>query len=57
MNLSSGNTDADGNVYVTNMGSQYGTWNPYESARGSVWKLVAADKTPAGAKTAPVAKQ
>jgi glucose/arabinose dehydrogenase len=55
MNLSSGGEDEAGNLYVLNMGSQYGTWNPYDSARGSVWKIVAADKVPAGAKTVPVA--
>jgi len=56
LNLSSGNQDEAGNIYVTNAASQYGAWNPFESARGSVWKLVAADKVPAGAKTAPKAK-
>ena len=34
--------------------SQYGTWNPFQSEPGSVWKLVPADKVPAGAKTAPL---
>jgi glucose/arabinose dehydrogenase len=52
LNFSSGGEDEAGNLYVTSMGSQYGTWNPYDSARGSVWKIVAADKVPAGAKTA-----
>jgi glucose/arabinose dehydrogenase len=55
LNLSSGGEDEAGNLYVTNMGSQYGTWNPFESSRGSVWKVVSADKVPAGAKTAPLA--
>jgi glucose/arabinose dehydrogenase len=57
LNLTSGNTDADGNIYVTSATSQYGTWNPFESGRGSVWKLVAADKVPNGAKAAPAAKK
>jgi len=57
LNLTSGNTDADGNIYVTNATSQYGTWNPFDSPRGSVWKLVAADRVSSGAKTAPTAKK
>lgn len=55
MNLSCGGEDDDGNLYCANMGSQYGTWNPFESTRGSIWKLVSADKVPQGAKTAPAA--
>jgi glucose/arabinose dehydrogenase len=55
MNLSSGGEDEAGDLYVTNMGSQYGTWNPFDSARGSVWKVVSADRVPNGAKTAPLA--
>ena len=34
-----------------------GAWNPFESAHGSVWKLVAANKVSSGAKTAPLAKK
>ena len=52
LNLASGGEDEAGNLYVTNIGSQYGTWNPFASARGSVWKVVSADKVPQGAKTA-----
>ncbi|HEY8748248.1 MAG TPA: PQQ-dependent sugar dehydrogenase [Tepidisphaeraceae bacterium] len=55
LNITSGNSDEAGAIYVTNAASQYGTWNPFESAKGSVWKLVAADKVPSGAKTAPAA--
>jgi glucose/arabinose dehydrogenase len=55
MNLSCGGEDDDGNLYCANMGSQYGTWNPFDSTRGSIWKLVSADKVPQGAKTAPAA--
>ena len=56
LNFSSGGQDEAGNIYITNAASQYGAWNPFDSARGSVWKLVAADKVPPGAKTAPVVK-
>ena len=57
LNLSSGGEDEAGNLYATNATSQYGVWNPFESPRGSVWKIVAADKVPDGAKTAPLDKQ
>ena len=53
LNLTAAGEDEDGNIYVTNAASQYGAWNPFEAARGSVWKIVQADKVPAGAKTAP----
>ena len=56
LNFTSGNQDEAGDIYMTSAASQYGTWNPFESARGSVWKLVSADKVPSGAKTAPAAK-
>jgi glucose/arabinose dehydrogenase len=56
LNFSSGGEDEAGNIYITNAASQYGAWNPFDSARGSVWKLVAADKVPANAKTAPAVK-
>ena len=46
LNFSSGGEDEAGNLYVTNAASQYGTWNPFDSARGSVWKLVSPDKCP-----------
>ena len=51
--FTSGGEDAQGNIYVTSAGSQYGVWNPFDSPRGSVWKIVPADKVPTGAKTAP----
>jgi glucose/arabinose dehydrogenase len=57
LNITSGGQDEAGNLYLTNATSQYGVWNPFESARGSVWKIVAADKAPPRAKTAPLAKQ
>lgn len=57
LNLTSGGEDEAGNLYATNATSQYGVWNPFESPRGSVWKVVAADKVPAGAKLAPLDKK
>ena len=57
LNLTSGGEGEDGNLYVTNATSQYGAWNPFESPKGSVWKIVAADKVPNGAKTAPADKK
>ena len=57
LNISSGGEDESGNLYVTNAPSQYGTWNPFNSTRGSVWKIVPTDKLPDGAKTAELAKK
>ena len=54
LNLTAGGEDEQGNLYVCNATTQYGAWNPYDSPRGSVWKLVAKDKAPSGAKTAPL---
>ncbi len=54
LNFTAAGEDEAGNILVTNAPSQYGTWNPFDSARGSVWRIVAADKVPAGAKTAPL---
>ena len=56
LNITSGNCDEAGTIYVTNAASQYGTWNPFDSAKGSVWRLVSADKVSSGAKVAPAAK-
>jgi glucose/arabinose dehydrogenase len=53
VNFTAANEDEHGNIFITSAPSQYGTWNPFDSKRGSVWKLVAADKVPAGAKTVP----
>jgi glucose/arabinose dehydrogenase len=53
LNLTAGGEDEAGNLYVCNATSQYGAWNPFDSPRGSVWKLVAADKVPNNAKKAP----
>jgi glucose/arabinose dehydrogenase len=57
LNLTSGGEDEAGNLYVTHATSQYGVWNPFESEKGAVWKVVAADKVPSRAKTAPVDKK
>lgn len=53
LNFTSGGEDEDGEILVTSAPSQYGTWNPYESERGSVWRIVPAGRVPAGAKKAP----
>jgi glucose/arabinose dehydrogenase len=53
LNFTSGGDDEAGNLYITSATSQYGTWNPYDNPRGSLWKLVAADKVPNNAKKAP----
>ena len=53
LNLTSAGEDEAGEIYVTNATSQYGAWNPFDSPKGSVWKLVAGDKVPQGAKKAP----
>jgi glucose/arabinose dehydrogenase len=54
LNFTSGGEGEDGQIYVTSAPSQYGTWNPFASEKGSVWKIVPADKAAAGAKTAPL---
>jgi glucose/arabinose dehydrogenase len=55
LNFTAAGEDEQGNLFVTNAFSQYGPFiNPTDVARGSVWKLVSADKVPQGAKTAPV---
>jgi len=54
LHFTSGGEDENGNLVVTEIASQYGVWNPFDQARGSVWKVVAGDKVPSGAKTAPL---
>ncbi len=54
LNFTGAGEDEAGTIYVTTATSQYGTWNPFQSAPGSVWKLVPKDKVPAGPKTAPL---
>ena len=53
LNFSSGGEDEKGNLFVTSMTSQYGPFMP-DIKPGAVWKVVSADKVPAGAKTAPL---
>jgi hypothetical protein len=53
LNFSSGGEDEQGNLYATSMTSQYGPFIP-DIKPGAVWKIVSADKAPAGAKTAPL---
>jgi glucose/arabinose dehydrogenase len=50
--------DAEGNLYLTHATANYGgPVDPYTSERGALWKLVPADKVPAGAETAPLQKK
>lgn len=52
-----GGEDPEGNLYVTHATANYGgPVDPYTSERGAVWKIVAADKVPAGATVAPLQK-
>jgi len=55
LQLSCGGEDENGDLYVANATSQYGAYkDPFTNPPGSVWRVVSADKVPAGAKTAPV---
>ena len=56
LHFTAGGEDEQGNLYITDAASQYGVWNPFDQARGAVWKIVAADQVPAGAVTAPLQK-
>ena len=48
----------DGTIYVAQGTAGYGgKVDPYQEERGAVWKIVPADKVPAGAVTAPLAKK
>jgi hypothetical protein len=43
---------------MTHASANYGgPVDPYTSERGTLWKLVTADKVPAGAETAPLQKK
>jgi hypothetical protein len=54
----SGGEDEAGNLYMTHASANYGgPVDPYTSERGTLWKLVTADKVPAGAETAPLQKK
>jgi hypothetical protein len=45
----------DGTIYITDAHANYGgPTDPAQNKRGSLWKLVPADKVPAGAITAPL---
>ncbi len=47
--------DEQGNLYITHASANYGgPVDPYTSERGALWKVVAADKVPEGAVTAPL---
>ena len=41
LHFTAGGEDKQGNLYITEAASQYGVWNPFDQARGSVWKVVA----------------
>jgi glucose/arabinose dehydrogenase len=54
----SGGQDSEGNLYVVHATANYGgPVDPYQSERGALWKIVPADKVPAGAVTAPLQKK
>ena len=54
----SGGEDEAGNIYLTDASANYGgPVDPATGDRGSLWKLVPADKVPAGAITAPLQKK
>ncbi len=54
----SGGEDEAGNVYLTHATANYGgPVDPTTSERGALWKIVPADKVPAGAMTAPLQKK
>ncbi|HEX2748824.1 MAG TPA: PQQ-dependent sugar dehydrogenase [Verrucomicrobiales bacterium] len=54
----SGGEDENGNLYITHATANYGgPVDPATSAPGALWKIVPADKVPAGAETAPLEKK
>jgi glucose/arabinose dehydrogenase len=54
----SGGEDDAGNLYITHATANYGgPVDPTTSAPGALWKIVPADKVPAGAETAPLEKK
>lgn len=54
----SGGEDEEGNLYLTHAGANYGgPVDPYDNERGALWKIVPADKVPAGAEIAPLQKK
>lgn len=58
MRITGSGIGPDGTIYVAQGTAGYGgKVDPYQEERGAVWKIVPADKVPAGAVTAPVAKK
>ncbi len=54
----SGGEDEAGDIYVTHATANYGgPVDPATSPPGALWKIVPADKVPAGAETAPLEKK
>jgi glucose/arabinose dehydrogenase len=54
----SGGFDAQGNIYMTHATANYGgPVDPADNPPGAVWKIVPADKVPAGAVLAPLQKK
>jgi glucose/arabinose dehydrogenase len=54
----SGGEDEAGNIYLTHATANYGgPVDPAVNEKGAVWKIVPADKVPAGAVTAPLQKK
>ncbi|HEU5430687.1 MAG TPA: PQQ-dependent sugar dehydrogenase [Thermomicrobiales bacterium] len=46
--------DANGDLYLTSCNCQFSRdYNPFANPQGAVWRIVAADKVPQGAETAP----
>jgi glucose/arabinose dehydrogenase len=57
LQFTSSGRDEDGNLYVTAFDPEFSSDDdPSEVARGSLWKIVAADQVPEGAETAPPAE-
>jgi glucose/arabinose dehydrogenase len=53
-----GGEGEDGALYLCHGTAGYGgKTDPYQEAPGAVWKIVAADKVPAGAEVAPLQKK
>jgi hypothetical protein len=53
----SGGEDEAGNLYLSHATANYGSpVDPAAGERGAVWKIVPADKVPAGAEVAPLQK-
>ncbi len=56
LNLTGSGADAAGNLYVTSCVCTFDRRrDPFANPQGALWRLVAADRVPAGAETAPLA--